>query len=166
MKRIAIQDANIMIDLLKTGLFDYCLSLDYEFTTMDIILDELYEEQVAMIQPHISSGKFTIIEISIEDLRAIQEMALENDRLSEQDWSAVYFAQQNSGILLTGDSRLKNIAAAKGITICGMLWILDQLVEKKVFTKGESCKFLKKLILENRRLPVEECEKRIGLWCG
>ena len=41
MKLIAIQDANILIDLVITGLFDHCLSLEYQFTTTDIILNEL-----------------------------------------------------------------------------------------------------------------------------
>ena len=68
MTRIAIQDANILIDLVKTGLFDYCLALQYQFTTTEIILNELYDEQVALIQPHISSGKFIIIGITAKEL--------------------------------------------------------------------------------------------------
>jgi hypothetical protein len=57
-KKIAIQDANIMIDLIKTGLFDYCLALDFNFSTTNLILNELYDEQVTSMQTHISSGKF------------------------------------------------------------------------------------------------------------
>lgn len=45
MKRIAIQDANILIDLVKTGLFDHCMALQYQFTTTNIILDELHDNQ-------------------------------------------------------------------------------------------------------------------------
>lgn len=63
MPKIVIQDANILIDLVKTGLFDHCLALQYEFTTTEIILAELYEEQVTLIQPHINSGKFAVISI-------------------------------------------------------------------------------------------------------
>ena len=92
MKRIAIQDANIMIDLIKTGLFDYCLALDYLFSTTNIILDELYDIQIDVIRPHIASGKFTIIEITEDEITEIQKMSLEETRLSEQDWSAVFYA--------------------------------------------------------------------------
>lgn len=166
MKLIAIQDANILIDLVNTGLFDHCLSLQYRFTTTDIILDELHDGQVALIQPHISSGKFTIIEIDADSLMAIIDASKEEPRLSEQDWSALYYAQQLDALLLTGDKRLRNLAKQKGITVCGALWILDQLVNTSNLTKEEACSFLQQLILKNKRLPADECEQRLKLWCG
>jgi hypothetical protein len=113
MKLIAIQDANILIDLVNTGLFDHCLSLQYKFTTTDIILDELHPHQVALIQPHINSGKFSVIEIDATALIAIQITTIENPKLSEQDLSAFYYAQQLDGLLLTGDKRLRNLAEQK-----------------------------------------------------
>jgi hypothetical protein len=162
---IAIQDANILIDLVKTGLFGHCLALDYEFTTTDIILDELYPEQIALIQPHINSGKFILIEISENELLDIQSMSTEDTRLSEQDWSAFYYAKQKDALLLTGDKRLRIFAESKGITACGIFWVLDQLVEKDVITKPEACSFLKSLITNNKRLPATECNHRANLWC-
>ena len=166
MKLIAIQDANILIDLVNTGLFDHCLSLQYQFTTTNIILDELHNHQVALIQPHINSGKFTVIEIDAKDLMTIQIVATEDTHLSEQDWSALYYAQQLNAFLLTGDKRLRNLAKAKGITVCGVLWVLDQLITTSNLTKQEACTFLQQLLLKNKRLPAEECDQRLKLWCG
>ncbi len=165
MKRIAIQDANILIDLVKAGLFDHCLALQYEFTTTEIILAELYEEQVTQIQPHISSGKFTVISISAIELIKIQLMSREDTRLSEQDWSAVFYAQQKQAILLSGDKPLRAIATAKQIIVHGIFWLMDQLVESKVLSTAEACSFLKKLIAANKRVPVMECEQRLKAWC-
>jgi predicted nucleic acid-binding protein len=164
MIQIAIQDANILIDLVKTGLFDYCLALDYQFTTTDIVLDELYDEQIALIQPHILSGKFTIIEISEEELVEIQLMSLENTKLSEQDWSAYYYAQKKTAILLTGDKRLRTIAESDGLTVCGIFWVLDQLVDTGILTKSDACNFLNDLLTNNKRLPKGEFEKRKKDW--
>ena len=166
MKLIAIQDANILIDLVNIGLFDHCLSLQYQFTSTNIILDELHEEQATLIQPHINSGKFTIIEIDADSLVAIIEASKEEPRLSEQDWSALYYAQQLDALLLTGDKRLRNLAKQKGITVCGALWVLDQLVDTSKLTKQEAYEFLQQLILKNKRLPADECEQRLKLWCG
>lgn len=166
MKLIAIQDANILIDLVNTGLFDHCLSLQYRFTSTNIILDELHEDQVALIQLHINSGKFTIIEIDGDSLMAIIEASKEEPRLSEQDWSALYYAQKLDALLLTGDKRLRNLAKQKGITVCGALWILDQLVETLNLTKKEACEFLQQLLIKNKRLPADECEQRLKFWCG
>ena len=165
MKNIAIQDANILIDLVKTGLFDYCLALQYEFKTTDIILDELHEGQIAQIQPHISSGKFTVISISATALVEIQLMSLEDARLSELDWSAVYYAQQNKALLLSGDKHLRAIAQSKQIAVHGIFWLIDQLVHHGVLSNAAACSFLKELILINKRLPVAECEQRLKTWC-
>ena len=166
MKLIAIQDANILIDLVNTGLFDHCLRLQYKFTTTNIILDELHTHQVALIQPHINSGKFDVIDIDANALVAIQIVAAENPRLSEQDLSAFYYAQQLNALLLTGDKRLRNLAEQNGITVCGALWVLDQLVGTSSLVKQEACSFLQQLILKNKRLPKDECEERLRLWCG
>ena len=163
---IAIHDANILIDLLNTGLFDYCLSLEYQFVTIDIIFDELHEQQAALIQPHINSGKFRIIEIDEKGLIEIQIAATEDSHLSEQDWSALYYAEQLNALLLTGDKRLRKLAKQKGVIVCGALWILDQLLKTSFLTELEACTFLKELILKNKRLPADECEQRLKLWCG
>jgi predicted nucleic acid-binding protein len=164
-KKIAIQDANIMIDLIKTGLFDYCLALNFNFSTTNIILNELYDEQVASIQPHISSGKFVVIEISIEELLDIQQMSEEDTRLSEQDWSAIYFAKEQDALILSGDQRLRNVAEAKGLATFGIIWLLDELVSNKIISTKEACNYLQDLIRANKRLPITECSKRIEIWC-
>jgi hypothetical protein len=165
MPKIAIQDANILIDLVKTGLFDHCLALQYEFTTTEIILDELHEDQTEIIQPHINSGKFTVISISAVELIAIQTLSQEDNRLSEQDWSAVFYALQKEAILLSGDKSLRAIATAKQIIVHGIFWLMDQLIESKVLSNAEACTFLKKLISTNKRLPATEFEQRLKAWC-
>lgn len=165
MKQVAIQDANILIDLLKTGLFGHCLALQYEFATTEIILAELYDEQIALIQPHINSGKFTVISISTVELIEIQTLSQEDMRLSEQDWSAVFYAQQKKAILLSGDKSMRAIATSKQITVHGIFWLMDQLVGLGFLSTAEACAFLKELISINKRLPIAECEHRIKTWC-
>ena len=92
-------------------------------------------------------------------------MSLEETRLSEQDWSAVFYAQKKQAFILSGDRRLRQVAEAKGLTTYGILWILDQIVDKKILIPNQACSFLKELMLRNNRLPRDECEKRERLWC-
>jgi len=158
MKRITIQDANILLDLVKTGLFDHCLALPFQFITTSIILDELYPGQIAIVQPHINSGKFTVQEITGEELEAINLLTITNTHLSEQDWSAYYFAEKLNALLLTGDKRLKAIADKKGIEAHGILWLPDMLVDTTVLAKKDAHAFLEALVLKNKRLPAHECE--------
>lgn len=166
MQQIAIQDANILIDLVKTGLFDRCLALEYQFTTTNIILNELYGEQILLIQPHINSGKFSVIEISPEELSEIQVMNLEDVRLSEQDWSAIYYAEQKKAVLLSGDRHLRNLAKSKSLTVHGMFWLLDNMKESGILSKQEACSFLQLLAKQNKRLPERDVNERMKLWCG
>ncbi len=165
MQTIAVQDANILIDLIKTGLFDHCLALPFSFTTTNIIMDELIEEQAAVIEPHINSGKFSVIKITAEELGEIMILSEENTSLSEQDWSAYYYAQKKSSLLLTGDKRLRTIAESKGIIVCGILWVFDRLVENAILSEEEACTNLKILKNINKRIPQTEYEKRIKNWC-
>lgn len=164
MQTIAVQDANILIDLVKTGLFDHCLALPYRFITTDIILAELVAEQVAVIQPHINSGKFSVVTITAEELTAIVEISQEDTHLSEQDWSAFYYAEQYSALLLTGDKRLRRIASEKGIEVAGIFWVFDNLVGTGILSKPEACAFLHDLLKNNKRLPQEEVTLRITAW--
>ena len=166
MKKVAIQDANILIDLLKANLFEQCLLLNYHFCTTDLILAELYDEQCLLLQPYISTEKFSIIPVSEEDLLEINKFSVVDSRLSEQDWSAYFYAQHENSLLLTGDRRLKNFAESKGVTAYGILWIFDQLVENSCLTKEEACAGLQLMMTKNKRLPVDECNLRIVAWCG
>ncbi len=164
MRRIAIQDANILIDLLKTGLFDHCMSLEYRFITTDIVFFELYEEQQERIQPHITTGCFTIISITDPALQEITTLNSEESRLSLQDCSALYFALENNYILLTGDKKMRTVANKKMIECYGIFWLFDQLVEGAIINKKEALHFLDLLKQVNRRLPADEIEKRINSW--
>lgn len=167
MRRIAIQDANILIDLVNIGLFSHCLALDYEFSTTQLIFEvELKEDQMAAIQVHIDSEKFRVINISAQELLEIQIASQEDTRLSEQDWSAIYYCERDGAILLSGDKHMKKMSAKCGIEVHGILWLFDQLVTTAVISKNDGCSFLKTLMKANRWLPVTECKKRIDQWCG
>lgn len=75
MTTIAIQDANILIDLYKIGLLENCMRLNYRFCTTDIIFAELYDEQCSFLQTYINAGRFYLIEIPEEDLIEIKNLS-------------------------------------------------------------------------------------------
>lgn len=164
MKKIAIHDANILIDLLSVGLFDHCLALKFQFTTTNIILDELNADQIAQINPHIKAGIFGLIEITGNELLEIQIISQEDTKLSEQDWSALYYAQKLGAILITGDKRMRNLAKNKLVDYHGILWLMDQMVEADIISGKHACIFLKNLMSVNVRLPEKDCGERIERW--
>jgi predicted nucleic acid-binding protein len=165
MNQIAIQDANILIDLLAIGMFNHCLAAPCQFITTDIILAELYEHQVDLIQPYIHSGRFSVIAITAEELLEIQSLSLEDERLSIQDWSAFFYADKLGALLMTGDKRLRTMAEAKGVKVCGTLRLFDDLVSNGIISEEQACSFLQHLLRVNRRLPANECNSRMAKWC-
>jgi predicted nucleic acid-binding protein len=165
MQIVAIQDANIIIDLIKIELFSSCLRLPYRFVTTNLILySELNEQQVAITEAHIQSGQFALIQISDEELAVILTEAKTDRKLSEQDWSAYYYAQKMKALLLTGDNHLRKKAEANGISVCGILWVLDELLATNIITITEAFNYLKDLMQKNKRLPKKECEARLREW--
>jgi hypothetical protein len=121
MRRIAIHDANILIDLVKTGLFDYCMKLEYRFITTDFVFDELYEEQQKQVAPYITEGRFVIISISDLALLEITRLNQEDNRLSPQDCSALHFAIEN------------NTSCLLVIRECGQ-WLIKKRLNTTVFS--------------------------------
>ena len=88
----------------------------------------------------------------------------DDKRLSEQDWSAIYYAQKFDALLLSGDKILRKVAEAKMIEVRGILWVFDLLVDSHVISNTEAVSFLGELVKRNRRLPAEECRKRLESW--
>lgn len=164
MKRFAIQDANILIDLIKISLLEKVLNLDFTFYTTDIIKNELNEEQNFILEKYVHSNKFEVISISADDLFEIEMMVQHRKKLSIQDCSALYFAQLNSSILLTGDRELRKTAEELHIDVRGIIWLIDQMVDLHSISKAEGVNYLKSLLQINKRIPVAECIKRIQEW--
>lgn len=164
--QIAIQDANILIDLVKLEILGKFFSLPYQFLTTNLVLAELYEEQIALFQVFISSGTFRVIDVQPAALSIIQQLSLQDPKPSIQDWSVLHYAKQLNAILMTGDNPLRKVAMAHGIEVCGILRILDELIDARVISESEACTLLKRLRTINRRLPAKECASREDKWCG
>lgn len=163
-RRIAINDANILIDLVKTGLLEASLQLPIVYYTTNIIFEELYETQKEHFRTAIENGNYLIIDISLEEMGEIYHLVPLDPNLSEQDWSAYYFAEKWSCMLLTGDNRLRTRASSSGIEVHGILWILDELVRNQKVTERMACELLEQLMKINRRLPLKECRERLTHW--
>jgi len=165
LKRIAIQDANILIDLINCDLLGHVLVLDFKFFTTSIIKAELIAHQDSVLNSYVEKGKIEVISISSEDFTLILELTSKFSKLSAQDCSALYYAEKFDALLLTGDKALRSIAESLNLNVRGIFWLLDQLIENHLITQREGCHFLKGLMKTNKRLPIEECSKRIKEWC-
>ncbi len=162
--RIIVNDANILIDLISLKIIDLFLSLDYEFHTNDFIVNEISDkEQKVKLQQLVSEKKILVYQSKPEDMAAI--FSLQTGNLSFEDCSIWYYCQRVGGLLLTGDARLrKEIEKVKSFEVRGILYVFDLLIEHEVISKEFAIKKLKELYQINKRLPVNEIEKRINRW--
>lgn len=164
---VVVNDANILIDLIKLELVECFFKLDWEFHCTDLIIEnELYDDQKAILIPYIKSGKLQIQAVSGEDFLKIISMQTETPQLSDKDCSALLYAQKLNASLITSDNALRKCAKARHVEVHGHLWVFDALIDQDCITPGLAIDKLNELGTVNPRLqlPRKECEERIELW--
>jgi len=165
--RVVVNDANILIDLIKLQMLEIFFSLEWQFHSTDLIIgNELYDEQKEMLQPFIQSGKLYIQELSAADLFTIMQLQAEKPTLSDKDCSALLYAQKLKALLITSDNPLRKFATQKGIEVHGHLWVFDELVQEQRISPSLAIKKLKALATINPRLqlPKKEYDLKIETW--
>jgi predicted nucleic acid-binding protein len=164
---VVVNDANILIDLVKLQLLPHFFSFQIRFYTTDLILYELHEWQVEELQLYINSGILTVNELSDNELIDVALLQTEKRQLSEQDCSAIVCARKVSGSLLTSDKNLRNFATKKAISVIGHLWVFDKMVAENTITPQNAIlklTELREVVNPRLNLPKIECENRLELW--
>lgn len=164
---IVVNDANILIDLVKLQLLPHFFSLQLKFYTTDLILDELHDWQVEKLQVYIDNGTLTVIQLTDSELMDITLLQAEKRQLSEQDCSAIVCARKVTGDLLTSDNNLRKFATKKLFTVYGHLWVFDKMVEASTITPQNAINKLTELrevINPRLNLPKIECDNRLEMW--
>ena len=168
MRRVAVQDANILIDLFEAGLLQELFELDIEMHTTDLVLSEvLHEEQATAFDRLAKTGQLRVHPLpAIELAEVVATKQNANKRLSLADCSAWYLAEHLKATLLTGDGALRKIAEKAGLEVHGALWLLDEILTAELIGSSQACIALRLLMSRNPRLPEKECFERLERWCG
>ncbi|NJL58251.1 MAG: PIN domain-containing protein [Desulfobacteraceae bacterium] len=161
---LIVNDASILIDLLKVNLISSFFQLKYEFHVTDFVIDEVQEENVEQLHSFLQNKKLIKKVFNFEELREIQLLEVEHRALSIADCSCLYLADKLSAILLTGDAALRRITEQNKIPVHGILWIFDELLKYNLISPKTAYEKLKKAMSINIRLPVDECNKRLMKW--
>ncbi|MBL8252070.1 MAG: type II toxin-antitoxin system VapC family toxin, partial [Candidatus Competibacter sp.] len=82
---------------------------------------------------------------------------------SLNDCFALVMAETTAdAVLLTGDQRLRRVAEQLGVVAHGILWLLDQLLERGAVDPAILRDALRSLVRDPAvRLPAKEVERRI-----
>ncbi|MCK5323684.1 MAG: hypothetical protein KAJ45_06035 [Desulfobulbaceae bacterium] len=159
-----VNDANILIDLLKIDLLDSFFQLEYDFQVTDMAFAEIQEANATDLSFFLDNGLLTRQGFSFEELLRIQFLEVENPAISIADCSCLYLSRKVSATLLTGDAALRRVAEQNDIPVHGILWVFDEMVDGGIISKQEARDKLFELMELNPRLPAKECQKRIKAW--
>ncbi|MFY8180628.1 MAG: hypothetical protein ACOVLG_02545 [Flavobacterium sp.] len=158
--KLHINDANILMDIVKLDLTASFLALEFELYTTDFVFAEMEPEQ----QELLLSNTLIKIGATAEDMTAIFELSEQHAGLSYEDCSTWYFAQKMNGILVTGDGKLRTKARASGVEVRGMIYIIEQIKLQELLPTVDCIEKLRLLRELNDRLPMNEIENRIQTW--
>ena len=155
---LLVSDANIFIDLEKIGLLNFFSQLDIKISTSDFVFNELNTKQQEIVK---------MLDIQIYELDPNELITFYNEynalgqvKISSQDYSIFYFAKKYDAYLLSNDKALRNFSKKHNVTIKGLFYILDLIIDTGKLAKKDLQKSIK-LLYNNKRKPEKEIKKRL-----
>ncbi len=157
---VLVTDTNIWIDLENCGILVEIFRLPYQFLIPDFAFPELIRPrwealEVLGLRAHKLPAKEVV---ELFQLRQVHK------NLSSIDLSAYLLAKMLDATLLTGDWRLNELASTNGLSVHGVLWLLDEMVHFKALMSWQAVTALKRMLELGARLPTEECSNRLMKW--
>lgn len=158
-QRLLISDANILIDMEKGGITRQMFRLDAVFAVPDM----LYEEELRADHPHLPALGLQTLELTPETIAYADKLIAKHSKTgaSINDLLALALARQEKTALLTGDGKLRNVAAEENITVYGTLWLVEQLIDTKILTVKQVAAAYDKMKLARRRLPWDDVARQL-----
>lgn len=161
---IAVNDANIFIDLIEIDLIDVFFELKLDLHTTNLVLSELDNEQQQVIKKQITKKRLKVRVLSDEELMKLKDAEITSNKLSKHDVSVYAYAKELSAIILTSDRRLRTEAKNKGFEVHGILWVFETMMAEKLLKPKRAIEKLTELMKINTWLPIDECHKKIEKW--
>ena len=159
-KKKLVLDTTICIDLFNGQLLKKVTSLPYELVLPAVIVEELIEPPGENLI-HIGYKRLQLDEEAIDQIIDLRERY---SRPSTNELFALLLSKINSCEMLTGDNDLRKAAKEEGVTVHGIFWILDNLIEYNVLTPEEAADALERIKAESSWLPRREYEAHLKRW--
>jgi predicted nucleic acid-binding protein len=146
------------MDLESAELTRAAFGLDISF----IVPDLLYAEELRSRHEHLKDMGLVVTPLSEGDMRQVERMRNKHRRPGFYDITALVLAKREACPLLTGDRHLREAGEAEGVEVRGTPWLILELVEKKIVTKGDARQAFVRMKQLGRRLPWDQIEKHFG----
>ena len=160
-----MNDTNILIDLANADLLKFCPLMSLDFYTLDVIIEEVEDaEQRRAVELLVADGTLKVQSLSGRQMATVMEKVGEYNgkcNLSPEDISVMVYAKENRYRLLTGDKTLRAKAIAEDITVSGIFYLIDRIMEDGLMNAEEMIAILQRLMEVNKRLPMRTIEEKI-----
>ncbi len=157
---VLVTDTNIWIDLDNGGILAEVFHLPYRFLVPDFAIPELIHPRWQTLQVL----GLVASELDPDSIQELFNMRPNFANLSLIDLAAFLLAKTLEATLITGDSRLKELATTNYICVHGLLWLLDEMVHYQAITPKHAANALGQMLDQGARLPDDESRKRLALW--
>lgn len=163
---IIINDTNILIDLVNTGLLALCPGLDIEMRTIDFVKRELkIESQQRLVEEQIAHGTLKLETMDAKDVQSTFALYMQyhgTTNLSRADCAVMHYAESRKCRMLTSDKTLRSCSEKRGIKVGGLLYLTDMMVEEGLMAGAEMIPYLQTYLATNERAPKKLIEERIA----
>ena len=168
MRKIVLNDTNIIIDLMSVDIFRHLFRLPWEVHVTDMVLAELKQaDQSEMAEEAVGQGCILVDTFSSKEVGEISEryeFISQRTNLSPCDCSVWYASEKRGYTVLTGDKKLRTVVEESGIEVHGILYVLNAMVDASIIAPDEAIRILTKLQSINCRLPKEKSNNCKTKW--
>ena len=158
---VCVTDANIWIDLHNADLLDAAFELGYTWRTPNIVVRD---EVLTVDRDLLVDLGLDVRTLSGEELNRILALNGRYPNPSPKDLSVLVVADEDDGIVISGDGPLRDAAKNEDMTFHGVLWILDRLVDEEIITEPRAAAALNAMLQQGARLPEDPVENRLDDW--
>jgi predicted nucleic acid-binding protein len=161
---VLVSDTSVVIDLERSGLIERVFALPYRF----VVPDALYEQEMKEF------GGPRLVELGLEvrvltgaQVQEAQRLRGLERRISIHDSYALSLAKADAAILLAGDAAMRRLAEAEEVRCHGVLWVFDQMEERRVVNAMALHSGLTRVISDVRcRLPRDAVNLRLARYAS
>jgi predicted nucleic acid-binding protein len=161
---VLVSDTSVVIDLERAGLIERIFALPYRF----VVPDALYEKELKEFGgPRLVELGLQVRVLSGEQVTEAQRLRGLERRISIHDSYALSLAKAEAAILLAGDAAMRRLAEAEEVRCHGVLWLFDQMEERRVVTAAALHEGLTRVVAHPRCwLPREAVNLRLARYAA
>jgi len=156
-------DTSTMLDLHVGGILLDVAKLGLRLVAPDfVIAQELLDPPGSELA---EAGILKAEELTAVELQDASNLHREHSRsLSYNDCGCLVLAEGRGLVLLTSEHKLRAVAEARGIQVRGTLWLMDEMLRLQHLTRARAAEALERMLAGGRRLPADECQRRLRRW--